>query len=287
MNKLYLAGIILAAALCARAAKDEGHFTAKDVFKPQGPLIFKDDFSSGRFNLWNFSEDDRYRLAGPTPERLSIVDAPGLPGKKAVRFVVPRGVNSFRAEVSLPHEKGFQERWYGERLLVPAEWVFDPTKGNDLVMQWHAIPGNGKATYPNLEISIGNTNWFIRQNFGEANTKPTRLNLQLATPVRAGVWVAWVIHAKWSPRPDGLLQIWQDGQKVLDRTGPNVYGDIGLEYTPYLKTGIYHPEWHIDKDRKREAFAKETPVATKKIIYATEIKVGDQRARFEDVAPKP
>ncbi|HXE41985.1 MAG TPA: hypothetical protein VN516_03085, partial [Candidatus Baltobacteraceae bacterium] len=61
---------------------------------------------------------------------------------------------------------------------------------------------------------------------------------------------------------------------------------IGTEYTPYLKTGIYHPEWHFDKDGKSEAFNKEIPVATNKVIYATEIKVGDERAKFEGVAPK-
>lgn len=35
-------------------------------------------------------------------------------------------------------------------------WVFDPNRGNDIVIRWHAIPGNFRATYPNHEISIGN-----------------------------------------------------------------------------------------------------------------------------------
>ena len=215
------------------------------------------------------------------------VVGPGLgDGRKAVRFAVQRAPNSFRSEISLPHEDGFQERWYGERILVPQDWVFDPAKANDIVMQWHAIPGNWRATYPNLAISIGNTNWFIRQSFGSAQTKPTRTNQKLPDPVRRGAWVSWVIHAKWSPGDDGLLQIWQDGKLVMDRKGPNVYSTIGVEYTPYLKTGIYHPEWHLDKDGAREAFDKENPVATNKVIYATDIKVGNEHARFEDIAPQ-
>jgi hypothetical protein len=131
-------------------------------------------------------------------------------------------------------------------------------------MQWHAIPGNWRATYPNLEISIGNTHWFIRQSYGSAQTEPTRTNQKLDDPVRPGSWVSWVIHAKWSPNADGLLQIWKDGKPVMERKGINVYSTIG----------------------KREAFEKENPVATKKVIYATDLKVGDERARYEDVAPK-
>ena len=261
-------------------------FRANDVFAYHQVLLFQDDFQSGQFGKWNFSEDDRYSLPRETPERIRIVEAPGLEsGRKAVRFAVPRAPNSFRAELSLPSEKGFNERWYGERLFVPPDWVFDPTRGNDIVMQWHAIPGNWRATYPNLAISIGNTNWFIRQSYGSAQTTPTRCNHKLDDPVEPGKWVSWVIHAKWSPGADGVLRIWKDGRLVLNLKGPNVYSTIGVEYTPYLKTGIYHPEWHLDKDSKREAFDREIPVATNKIIYATDIKVGDELARYEDIAP--
>jgi hypothetical protein len=287
MKQLLVVLLLASLPIPGVAAKDpERHLTAKDVFDYRQPVIFQDDFQSGQFGKWNFSEDDRYRLAKETPERLKIVEAPGLKaGSKAVRFTVQRAPNSFRSEISLPSERGFQERWYGERMLVPQDWVFDPTRGNDLVMQWHAVPGNGKATYPNLEISIGNSNWFIRQSYGSAQTKPTRTNQKLDDPVQPGSWVSWVIHAKWSPSDDGILEIWKDGKGVMERKGINIYSTIGVEYTPYLKTGIYHPEWHLDKEGKREAFEKQNPIATTKVIYATEIKIGDKCARYEDVAP--
>lgn len=269
-----------------RAAEPVRPFRADDVFERGQALIFQDDFKTGQFRRWNFSEDDRYRLLHESPDRICIVDAPGLsPGSKAARFTVPRAPNSFRAEISLPHENGFNERWYGARILVPSGWVTDTNRGNDLVIQWHAIPGNWRATFPNLEISVGNTNWFIRQSFGCAQTNPTRTNVRLEDPVRPGQWAAWVIHARWSPGDDGLLQIWKDDRVVIERKGPNVYGTIGVAYTPYLKTGIYHPEWHLDKPGKREAFDREHAVATNKVIYVTDVKVGNERARREDVAP--
>jgi len=292
---LTLAALLLAppAALHAAAPKSAAtagvkvpHFSAKEVFDYRQPVIFQDDFQSGRFGKWRFSENDNYEILHENPERIAIVDAPGLGGgRHAARFAVRRAPNSFRSEISLPHEPGFHERWYGERLFVPNDWVLDSSRAVDIVMQWHAVRGNWKATFPNLEISIGNTNWFIRQSYGSAQTKPTRAQKILDDQVQPGSWVSWVIHAKWSPGADGLLQIWKDGKPVMDSKGPNVYSTIGEEYTPYLKTGIYRPEWHFDKDGKREAFDKANPVATNKVVYVTDVKIGDERAGYADVAP--
>ncbi|MFD0894357.1 polysaccharide lyase [Luteolibacter ambystomatis] len=260
---------------------------AKDVFKLDQKILFQDDFQSGSVTRWGISEDDRYNLAANTPARLDVVDAPGLAGKKAVRFFVPRAPDSFRAEISLPHEQGFQERWYAGRILIPKDWVIERhSKGNDIVMQWHAIPGKGKATFPNLEISVGGDSWYIRRSFGTALENPTRSNDKLADPIQPGTWVSWVLHAKWSPKEDGLIRIWKDGKVVYEKTGPNVYGDIGVEYTPYLKSGIYHPEWHLDKDRKRAAFEADKPDALSKTIYGTDYRVASGAATYEEVAPK-
>lgn len=291
---LTLAALVLSALNAAELPKSAPpaeasirHLTAKEVFDDRQPVMFQDNFQSGQFGKWKFSENDDYEIIHENSERIKIVDAPGLgSGCKAVRFAVRRAPNSFRSEISLPFEPGFNERWYGERIYVPSDWVFDPSRAVSIVMQWHAMRGNWRATFPNLEISIGNTNWFIRQSYGSAQTQPTRINKILDDPVQRGVWVSWVIHARWSPNTDGLLQIWKDGKLVMDAKGTNVYSTIGVEYTPYLKTGIYHPEWHLNKDGRREAFEKEIPVATNKVIYVTDIKIGNERAKFEDVAPK-
>ncbi len=256
---------------------------AQHVFEPNQKIIFEDDFQSGAVDLWNISEDDRYALPVATPERIQVVDAPGLAdGAKAVRFVVKRAANSFRSEISLPHEEGFQERWYSARILIPEEWEFDPSKANDIVLQWHGIPGNWKPTHPNLAISISNDQWFIKQSFGSPQDGPTRRSERLKEKVLRGHWVSWVIHAKWSPKDNGLIQIWKDGRLVFDQTGPNVYGSIGVEYTPYMKTGIYRPEWHTDTDEKRQAFEAEGKAIGSKTVYVTDVKIGSQHARLED-----
>jgi len=249
--------------------------------------MFSDDFSAGSFSRkWRFSQNANYEVVEPDPELIRIVDAPGLPGRKAVRFSVTRAPGVFRSEISLPHERGWNERWYGQRLMVPAEWVRDPARAVDIVMQWHAIPGDFRATFPNLEISVRDDRWIVRQSFGDPKSAPTRRETVLEDRVLPGACTARVVHARWSPRDDGLLRIWKDGKLVADLKGPNTYGTIGVEYTPYLKTGIYRPEWNVDKPGARERFDAEVPAATRKIVYVTDLKVGDARATFGDVAPR-
>lgn len=263
---------------------------AKEVFDYSRPVIFQDDFKTAQFLKWQFSINySNFGCDQPQArsKQVQIVGEPGLEdGRFAVRFEVPRAPDSFRAELCLPAEDGFQERWYGERIMVPREWVFDPSPAASIIMQWHALRGNWKPTFPNLAISIGNTNWIIRQSFGPAQ-QPTRTSRIISEPVVRGVWVSWVVHAKWSPAADGLLQIWKDGKPVWQTKGPNVYSTIGLAYTPYLKTGIYHPYWRMDQKSReqQDAFFKEVNPVTNKVVYVTDVKVGSERACFADIAP--
>ena len=265
--------------------KQERRFSAGQVFDYNQPIIFESDFDGQGLDKWNLSEDDRYRLAKTNPNRLRITDAPGRVGEaKAVRFFVPREPNSFRAEISLPSEKGFNERWYGILTYVPEDWKIDPNRGADILIQWHAIPGNWRSTHPNLTICIQNSNWQVRRNFGLPQKNPERKIHNLEKPFQPGAWVSWVIHAKWSPGKDGLIRIWKDGEQVLDQKGPNVYGTIGKEYTPYLKTGIYHPEWHLNSDGRKKRYGAEIPGVTKKEAYVAKVVVGSKDATYEMMA---
>lgn len=259
------------------------HASAAEVFDLTRSILFSDDFAGGSFGTWRFSENDNYQIAKADPEKIKIVDAPGAAGQKAVQFTVKRGKNAFRSEISLPHEKGFQERWYAEGILIPKDWVFDANPGADILLQFHAIPGNGKATYPNAEISVQNHRWLLRRSFG-SGAKPTRAEHVLKGDAQPGIWTNLVVHAKWSPGEDGLIEVWKDGQKVCEAKGPNVYGDIGEAYTPYLKTGIYHPEWHLDKPAKEERFGRENPVVPLKSILVRHVKVGGPKANLEDMS---
>lgn len=286
--------VVIAMAVCAviqsieaaeKETKVERRFRTSDVYDYDKTILYRSDFAETGFDKLNLSEDGRYSLPRATPERIAVVTTPDLKAKKAVRFFVPRAANSYRAEISLPHEKGFQERWYFARMLVPENWQIDTGKGADIVMQWHAIPGNWRATHPNLNIAIQGRNWYVRQHYGAAQDDPVRKNTKLETPLETGKWVDWVVHARWSPRKNGLIEIWKDGKKVFRFAGPNVYSTIGVEYTPYLKTGIYHPEWNLNQPRKRKAFDQEVSPPKGKTIYVSQLTVGSEAASYDDVAP--
>ena len=278
--------LVCFASIVVGAEREERRFRAHQVFDYEEPILFESDFSAHGLDKWNLSEDDRYRLAKTDPSRLRIADAPGMPpGTKAVRFTVPRAPNSFRAEISLPHERGFNERWYGILMYVAPDWEFDPNRGADIVIQWHAIPGNWKSTHPNLVIAIQDSNWLVRQNYGSPQDSPTRTSFTLESPLRPGTWVSWVVYAKWSPEDDGRVRIWMDGKPVLSQDGPNVYGTIGLEYTPYLKTGIYHPEWYLTSEARKKRYEAEIPGIVKKETYTAKVVVGSDAATYDMIAP--
>ncbi|MBI1372962.1 MAG: hypothetical protein GC159_09400 [Phycisphaera sp.] len=277
---------VIASALGAEPSKQrERHFTTRDSFKYDTPILYESDFASTGLDRLNLSIDGRYSLANPEPERLALVEAPGGDETtKAVRFTVPRVADRYRAEISLPHEKGFNERWYGVRMYVPEDWKIDDTPGADIVIQWHAIPGNSKPTHPNLDIAIQGASWWVHRYYGAPDADRDKRHLDAAmTP---GTWSTWIIHAKWSPGEDGLTQIWKDGRLLVDVKGANAYGTLGVEYTPYLKTGIYHPEWHVDTDLKKARFAAEQSAVARKQTYVAKVVVGDERATYELIASR-
>ena len=277
--------VIFTGPLFSQKAEKERRFRTHEVFDQKKTILFESDFAKSGFHLWNISKDNRYSQPANDPARLKIVDAVGLPaGYKAVQFIVPRKPNSYRSEISLPHEKGFNERWYGITHFVPKDWEIDHNKGADIVMQWHAIPGNWRATYPNLDIAIHGDHWEVRQSYGSPQTKPTRTKTILKTPFQPGTWANWIIHVNWSPKADGLIQVWKDGKLVFKKKGANAYGTIGIEYTPYLKTGIYHPEWYLNSERKQKQFAADKNPVSKKETCVAKVVVANQDASLEKVA---
>ena len=285
-TRLLLAALLLAPLAALHAA--EAHKPkATEVFDHRQPVIFQEDFHAGfgKFKLAIDGTEDRAALDQQAQEkRVQIVPAPDSEkGHMAVRCVVPRALGSYRSEVSLIHEEGFHERWYGARIYVPKDWVFEES-GSDIVLQWHGLIANekqGGGGHPPLSIVIKNNHWDLRRHYGEVNN-PKADHKELDEPVQKGKWIAWVIHIRWNSGAEGWVQIWKDGKLVWDVKGPNTY--LSRPVVPYFKTGLYHPEW---KKKNEDKFKQEVTTLTGRIIYTADVKIGDERAKFDDVAPKP
>ena len=262
--------------------REQRKFEAAEAFDYSNPILFRTDFSSGRFDKLKISEDDNYAILKQSPERLTIVNAPDSPaGSKAARFTIPNSPGAFRTEIALPHEKGHQERWYSARIYVPADWRHGPNDEGDIVMQWHAIPGNWRATFPNLGIEIKRGKWAAQTSSGSPQKGPARKTIEIGE-VEPGKWVRWIIHAKWSAGDDGRIRIWKDGKLTVDERGPNVYSTIGVEYTPYFKTGLYHARWKSQPDA--DAKTQSPTDRPAKTVYVKDIVVADKRADRKTVA---
>lgn len=256
------------------------------VFDEGQVILFEDDFSSGKLSKkWRLAINDQNNHHVPgleTKDRLEVVPAPGMPkGAKAFRAVVPRALGSFRSELALSSEDGFQERWYAARVQVSKDWVFDTNAGNDIVLQWHAVMGKERVgrDFPPLSISVKNDSWKISRAFGAPADIQTDTKT-LEEKVEKGKWVDWVLHVKWSSGEDGFLEIWKDGKAVWEVKGPNTY--LMRAHTPYFKTGIYHPTWKV---KDKEGFDREALIIPSKTVYITDIKVGSVRADYRIMAP--
>ncbi|MBN7138559.1 hypothetical protein A7A76_05430 [Lysobacter enzymogenes] len=261
----------------------------------EGVLMFHDGFDQGSLLKWSkYTLDDRYALELEPPraqwgrqERIRVVDAPSPahPGDKALRFAVKRGLDTFRSELALTAEPGFQERWYGLRIYVPADWTFgspNATDHGDIVTQWHhisSLPSSARGKYPPLALAIKDRTWQIDNNYG-IEGEGTNDDFD-AGSVDAGRWTAWVFHVKWSPDGDGLLQVWKNGVPVLDKRGPTTYRPGHLR-TPYWKIGLYHPGW---KKRNQDKFNAVASTVAERVVYVDDVKMGDEHAAYADVAP--
>jgi hypothetical protein len=89
------------------------------------------------------------------------------------------------------------------------------------------------------------------------------------------VWRAYVMHVKHSSGSDGLIEVWRDGVKILNRSGANAYkieGDIEM---PNMKLGIYKSNWN----------GSGTTMTNVRVLYFDDIKLGNENATYAEMVP--
>jgi len=267
---------------CAKSAPGDG--TEKPQLVPTSPggfraakgLLFSKDFADIDFEGWH--------LEKAADSSIAIVDDPARAGRKAVRFTLgaadPIVQGSRRAElVRGKYEKDpiGSERWYGISIFLPTDWATDKNH-KELIAQWHGtdeIELGEIHRNPCLCLMVWGDGYRIR-----VQTSAERIQNENApvedvwrAPVEKDKWTDWVFHMKWSYKPDGLLEVWKDGKKIVDRKDqPNCYND---EKGPYFKCGIYKPSW---------GEGKVTEGVDKRVLYAGEVRVGDETSSFADVS---
>lgn len=228
---------------------------------------------------WGISLNDNYLpiMSWPKSGPVRRVGGRSRDGGYMLRFEVEPRPKTFRSEIARPTVPMGSDYWYAFSINVPKKWKYDP-KGS-ILAQWHAQVGRPVDNYPVVSLYLIRDSWQVRLNWNSrgdtSKGKGWRRKRFLLGPARKGTWTDWVLHAKWSHRSDGLLEVWHDNQKVISRRGPNEYvNDTG----PYFKMGIYHPQW-------RHGDAKIPAGAAPLVSYADAIRFA-RNASYELVRPR-
>ncbi len=242
--------------------------------KQRRGLLFESDFENGGLRGW--------RPSGNTP---AIVQGPARSGRRAMKTSLDRQKDpfSYRTEVSGPRAEIGQEYWYGFSILLPDDYA--PDRIWEIVAQWHGVPDfDAGENWRNPVMALSTTNgrwdwvsrWDAKRNTFESGKREYggTHNYDLG-PYQKNAWTDWVIHVKWSYGPDGILQVWKDGAKVIDQNGPNAFND---KDGPFFKMGLYKG-WR-DSNRRSDKVSK-------RVLYHDEFRMGGANARYEDVAPSP
>lgn len=200
-------------------------------------------------------------------DSITLVTSPVRSGKYAVKTLLratdPEVNSGQRAEFSdgrktTQIEMG-KDYWYGLSIFVPEEFK-SPTKSNAVLFQWHTQQGGPS---PVLSIRVNAEGWLIN-----GNASPTEKRRTLARlPLVKGRWTDWVVHVRWSAKPDGFWTLWKDGTEVVNER------DIITQYPedlgPYAKFGQYHSVSETDQN----------------IVYFDEYRVAGPGGSYDLVAP--
>ena len=140
------------------------------------------------------------------------------------------------ASGSLPRDETF---WYTVAVYLP-DWAATPDEV--IIMQWHGTAGS-TVLNPFMALSVRNDKLqlVVRSNANLPVSKETTASQWFTLPGALPVnrWVNFTFKANISTNAASkpFLQLWQDGQLVVDHTGP--VGYAALE-TQFLKLGMYH-----------------------------------------------
>jgi len=180
---------------------------------------------------------DSGTLAGWNTRRLvhadSAVVQDHVEGRRAVRIELRPGdyvSEGWRAELRDPYlARVGEDLWYGFSTLIPTDY---PIREDNSCMlaQWHDWTHPFR---PMLANRFNKGTFYVTHD----NAGIEERVLYQEPAFARGVWHDFVYHARWSEGPDGFIEGWIDGRKVVEFRGSTLYP--GSKLGPYFKFGVY------------------------------------------------
>ncbi|QDH80085.1 hypothetical protein FKX85_14005 [Echinicola soli] len=228
-----------------------------DVTTKLSGLLFSEDFEG----------DDPLKgihTQGSEDYSLRIVSWRSFEGDKSAMFRLTSSdemaANGTRSEVLVNSKAPSQDMWYSFAVYFPEDG-YEYDKSNESISQWRQSSGG-----PALSLRTSKDELYLRVVSPKDEKKWEHLNLG---PIIKDKWTEFAFRVHHSSGSDGSVEIWRDGNKVLNYNGPNLYKGIGL---PHWKVGIYKSIWNYTKT--------DTDVRT---LYMDNIRYGDENVSLSDL----
>lgn len=253
---------------------------------PQGSVYVNGDFEGTGDTGWNFEGNACCEYS------ITNVQTVARTGTHSIRAeqrcddrlmanghraeIYPNSLSEYTVKVPMP-----SEQWYGFSVFLPEDFSTDAQDYGWflLVAQWHGSPDKDigeisrspplalgfNKKYSNDSVWQVNKRYDLKKNSTNSGHGENFVLDNIEDDL--GKWTDWVFHVKWSINNDGFLQVWKNGELVVNDTGPIGFND---DKGPYFKSGIYRGE---------ETYC---PIVT----YIDSFKFADERGSYDCVAPR-
>jgi len=221
--------------------------------------------------------------------QIQVVSSPvRVVGEKSIKFDLrlsdPLFNGKHRAEIRLPKQPLKIEQWYGFSAYFPSTspnwWQSESVE--KFFFQVHASPDtNERWRWPIVGFFINKGNLRILNAWDTRSITEAYLPGNLVwhdfdgvnhpkIPIARDTWMDFVVHGKWYWDDRGLLEIWFNGDKIIERRDTPVCFNDNVRPGAYLKTGIYGRSDALDL-----------------VNYISHITQADGGGRYNDVSLTP
>jgi hypothetical protein len=261
--------------------------------------------TSGSFHGLNPNLSGGNPTLGAVPG-ISITSERTRSGNRAMRSYVHRDLtnNKYRAQatvsrdwIPMDYNRGAntQDYWFGVSVYVPSPYPKVIDKSFQMFFEIHTSPvdnvwtgycGSPQPLSLNLNPA-SETGGYIRviasgggssckNPDGTCPNAPYTITNAEAIAYQTDKWQDYVVHIKLTDDSAGFLEIWKDGQKFVDYSGPTYRPCLGA---PYPALGMYLG-WQDTADINNREPVKD------RLIYLDELKIAwGADGSYESVSP--
>ncbi len=234
-------------------------------FSQRSNLLFEETFENEDFSKkWNWINDccgysvvrsNDVERAGHNSIRFESRNTDIRPANQVRLTIAKQLFTNITGVPSRPQPSRVFDRWIGVSIFVPTS--FTNITETESVLQWQEVPENSfwQWNAPFLSLSTYNGKWAFER-------LSARYDLG---DITKGQWTDWVFRIKFSSGNDGVIEIWKNGELVSSINAPSIGAS---KAGAWLAAGLVR-----------------SPTSQSRHIYMDEIRIGNENAGYNDVAP--